>query len=130
MSTLLWIVVLPLLASIFMTAARQWQRSYLALAVAAFPALALLLLLPSAAAIFSGEVLRYQVQWLPLIGLNFSLHLDGLSFLFSLLILCIGLLVILYARYYLSAQDSMARFYAFLMLFMFAMLGEIGRAHV
>ena len=62
---------------------------------------------------------------MPLIGLNLSLHLDGLSFLFSLLILCIGLLVILYARYYLSQQDSMARFYAFLMLFMFAMLGVV-----
>ncbi|MCT6699914.1 monovalent cation/H+ antiporter subunit A [Rheinheimera sp. 4Y26] len=125
MSTLLWIVILPLLASVLVTTVRQWQRSYLALAVAAFPALALLLLLPMGSAIYSGEVLRYQLQWLPMIGLNFSLQLDGLSFLFSLLILCIGLLVILYARYYLSAQDSMVRFYAFLMLFMFAMLGVV-----
>ncbi len=125
MSTLLWIVLLPLLASLAAVAGRYWQRSQLAFAVACFPAIALLLLLPFGGAIFSGEVMRFQVQWLPLIGLNFSLHLDGLSFLFSLLILCIGLLVILYARYYLSAQDSMARFYTFLMLFMFAMLGVV-----
>lgn len=125
MITLLWIVVLPLLASLAAIAGRHWQRSQLAFVVAGFPTVALLLLLPFGGAIFSGEVLSFQAQWMPLIGLNLSLHLDGLSFLFSLLILCIGLLVILYARYYLSQQDSMARFYAFLMLFMFAMLGVV-----
>ena len=41
------------------------------------------------------------------------------------MILGIGLLVILYARYYLSPNDSMAKFYAFLMLFMTAMLGIV-----
>jgi multicomponent K+:H+ antiporter subunit A len=33
--------------------------------------------------------------------------------------------VILYARYYLSAQDPRGRFYAWLMLFMGAMLGVV-----
>ncbi|MDX5298078.1 MAG: monovalent cation/H+ antiporter subunit A, partial [Gammaproteobacteria bacterium] len=41
------------------------------------------------------------------------------------LILGIGLLVILYARYYLSEKDAMGRFYAFLLLFMSAMLGIV-----
>jgi multicomponent K+:H+ antiporter subunit A len=37
----------------------------------------------------------------------------------------IGALVILYARYYLSDDDPIARFYAFFMLFMGAMLGLV-----
>ncbi len=65
------------------------------------------------------------MPWVEALGLSLSFRLDGLSLLFSLLILCIGLLVILYARYYLAVTDSMARFYGFLMLFMTAMLGIV-----
>ena len=42
-----------------------------------------------------------------------------------MLILGIGLLVILYARYYLSDAEPMGRFFAFLLLFMGAMLGVV-----
>jgi multicomponent K+:H+ antiporter subunit A len=45
--------------------------------------------------------------------------------LFALLILVIGLLIIIYARYYLSNKDSMGRFYAYLMMFMGSMLGIV-----
>lgn len=39
--------------------------------------------------------------------------LDGLGLLFAGLILGIGLLVIFYARFYLSKQDNMGSFYLF-----------------
>jgi multicomponent K+:H+ antiporter subunit A len=41
------------------------------------------------------------------------------------MILGIGILVIFYARYYLSSNDSMPKLYAYLMLFMTAMLGIV-----
>ena len=41
------------------------------------------------------------------------------------MILLIGLLVILYARYYLSPTDDMGRFYSSLLFFMGAMLGLV-----
>ncbi|HEX7764852.1 MAG TPA: proton-conducting transporter membrane subunit, partial [Cellvibrio sp.] len=44
---------------------------------------------------------------------------------FALLIVGIGLLVILYARYYLDDKDSLGRLYALLQLFMMAMLGIV-----
>lgn len=69
--------------------------------------------------------LTASYSWLPEIGINLSLRLDGLGFLFALLILGIGLLVILYARYYLSEQEPMGRFFAFLLLFMGSMLGVV-----
>ena len=55
--------------------------------------------------------------------MGFGLRLDGLALLFCGLIVGIGLLVVLYARYYLSPDDRTARFYALLMAFMGAMLG-------
>ena len=43
----------------------------------------------------------------------------------AMLVASIGALVILYARYYLADDDPAARFYAFFMLFMGAMLGVV-----
>ncbi len=123
--TLLWIVLLPLFGSLMALIGRNLPRSYLALVVALFPVSALTLLLQLLPAVLAGQVLSYQLDWLPLLGLSFTLVLDGLSLLFALLILGIGLLVILYARYYLSEQDPMPKFYACLLLFMLAMLGIV-----
>ncbi len=53
------------------------------------------------------------------------LRLDGLSWIFCVLVLGIGVLVMLYARYYLSPSDPVPRFFAFLLAFMGAMLGVV-----
>ena len=71
----------------------------------------------------SGALVQYSVSWVPSIGLDFALRLDGLSLLFAGLIAGIGLLVILYAHYYLSDEDCNGRFFAYLLLFMGSMLG-------
>lgn len=86
---------------------------------------ALLLLVPAIPLLFSGETLLQTWQWVPSIGLYFSFRLDGLALLFALLILMIGLLIIIYARYYLNKQDSMGRFFAYLLMFMGSMLGIV-----
>ena len=86
---------------------------------------ALLLLWPALMSVFAGDTLIQSWSWLPAIGLDFAFRLDGLGALFALMILVIGLLVILYARYYLSAKDSMGRFFAYLLLFMGSMLGVV-----
>ncbi|WNG14218.1 monovalent cation/H+ antiporter subunit A [Cystobacter fuscus] len=63
--------------------------------------------------------------WVPSLGLNLVLRLDGLSWTFCVLVLGIGALVMLYARYYLSPSDPVPRFFAFLLAFMGAMLGVV-----
>lgn len=122
---LLWIVLVPLAGCWLPALAGRFGRLWSAWAAGALTALALAWLLATAPAVFAGETLRVSWPWLPAAGLHFSLRLDGLAFLFALLILGIGLLIILYARYYLSARDPMGRFYAMLMLFMGAMLGIV-----
>ncbi|TFZ05697.1 monovalent cation/H+ antiporter subunit A [Ramlibacter henchirensis] len=73
----------------------------------------------------AGAVLRLQAPWVPAAGLDFTLRMDGLSWMFCMLVTGIGLLVVLYARYYMSPQDPVARFYAFFLAFMGAMLGVV-----
>ncbi|MAB99040.1 MAG: cation:proton antiporter, partial [Pseudomonadaceae bacterium] len=119
------IIALPFLGVILPLLAERLGRSACAVATAIAPLIALVMLLSEQSRVFSGEILRAKVQWLPELGLNLSLRLDGLGFLFALLILGIGLLVILYARYYLSKKEPMGRFFAFLLLFMGAMLGVV-----
>jgi multicomponent K+:H+ antiporter subunit A len=75
--------------------------------------------------VLDGATFVQSWPWIPALGLNASFRLDGFGLLFALLILVIGLLVVLYARYYLAPEDSQERFYGLLLLFMGAMLGVV-----
>ncbi|WP_425532040.1 monovalent cation/H+ antiporter subunit A [Ancylobacter crimeensis] len=66
-----------------------------------------------------------HVPWLPSLGLEFSLRLDGLSWLFAVMVYGIGMLVALYARYYMAEEDPVPRFFSFLLAFMGAMAGVV-----
>ncbi len=76
-------------------------------------------------AVADGTVLRTEIEWLPSLGLNLIVRLDGLSWIFALLVLAIGFLVVLYARYYMSPDDPVPRFFSFLLAFMGSMLGLV-----
>ena len=74
----------------------------------------------------SGQVVQQSMAWVPSLGINFDLYLDGLSLLFALLITGIGTLVVLYSIYYLSkVKEKLNNFYVYLLLFMGAMLGVV-----
>ena len=88
-------------------------------------ALALLMLVLHAPAVIAGEVFHFRLAWLPALGLNVNFMLDGLGLLFAGLILGIGLLIILYARFYLSREDPMGQFFTYLLLFQGAMVGIV-----
>src|SRR5690606_20568083 len=88
-------------------------------------ALALIMLLVLAPQVMRGEVLQFEVTWLPQLGLSASFFLDGLGLLFAGMILGMGLLITLYARFYLSGDDPMGQFYTYLLLFQGAMLGIV-----
>lgn len=124
--TLLTIILLPMLAgtTLALLAARVSRRAS-ALAVAGVTLCSLGLLLGFSDAVFSGQKIVSSIPWMPELGINFAFRLDGLGYLFTLLILCVGLLIILYAKYYLSETDPIGKFYALLMLFMSAMLGIV-----
>jgi len=117
--------IAPILGAWLPVAALRRGRDPCAWAAAAVTGLALVLLLLQAPAVFRGEVLRDGWDWIPAVGLRLTFMLDGLGLLFALLILCMGLLIILYARYYISPEDPLGRFYALLLVFQGAMLGIV-----
>ncbi len=73
----------------------------------------------------SGETLRYVWEWVPSLGVNVSIYIDGLSLTFALLITGIGALVMLYSARYLAGHVHQARFSLYLTSFMLAMIGLV-----
>ena len=105
-------------------AARRVQAGVAGTAALGVTALAL----QAGAAVLDGQLLRASVEWLPALGLDLGLRMDGLAWLFVLLIGGIGALVVLYAAWYLDPHDPHSpsgRFFVFLLLFMGAMLGVV-----
>ncbi|WP_039916084.1 monovalent cation/H+ antiporter subunit A [Cellvibrio mixtus] len=122
---ILLIIALPLLGAGLPLLTERFGRNICAISAALGPALSLILILQYIPALLQHQMFFLHQPWVPQLGLDFSLRLDGLGMIFALMILVIGLLVILYARYYISNKDSLGRLYALLQLFMMAMLGIV-----
>ncbi len=73
----------------------------------------------------AGAVLREEWLWMPTLGLNVIFRVDGFAWMFALLVTGIGFLVSVYARYYMSPEDPVPRFFSFFLAFMGAMLGVV-----
>ncbi|KAA0205805.1 MAG: monovalent cation/H+ antiporter subunit A [Proteobacteria bacterium] len=123
--TLVLIVLLPFLGglcSAFLPAnarnAEAWLAGGCALACTALT----LGLYPE---ISGNGMVRFVVPWLSQAGLDFHLRMDGFAWLFALLVSLMGTLVVIYARYYLSPEDPVPRFFSFLLAFMGSMLGIV-----
>ena len=121
--SLLWILLFPIVGTLVPVLTSRYGRKTCVAATLVAPLLALLLTLSHAPSIFDGEIISVGITWMPQLGLELALRIDGLTLLFALLILGIGSLILFYAGYYLSAREDDGRFLAYMMLFMTAMLG-------
>jgi len=128
--TLPLLVLIPFLGSILAAWAGHHGRMRSAYVTTAVTFSAVVLLLTQIGDVMQGGTLIWRYEWLEAAGLSLIFRLDGLGLLFALMILAIGLLVILYARYYLSEKDPMGRFYAYLLLFQGSMLGVVLSEHL
>ena len=124
------LVLIPFLGAILVAWAGQRGRMLSAYVTTAVTFSAVMLLLPLINTVMQGKTLLWRHDWLDAAGLVLSFRLDGLALLFVVMILAIGMLVILYARYYLSEKDPMGRFYAYLLLFQGSMLGVVMSEHL
>ncbi|MEX0758501.1 MAG: monovalent cation/H+ antiporter subunit A, partial [Tistlia sp.] len=123
--SLVLIALLPFAGALLPALMIRAGRNACALSTGAVTLTALVLLLAEAPAVLNGEVVQNRFDWVPLLGLQATFFLDGLGLFFAGLILTIGLLIILYARFYLSKDDPMGQFYVFLLLFQGAMVGIV-----
>lgn len=122
---LLLIVIFPFLGSMLAGFLPSTARNAAAALAGTTAVIGLALTAFLYSSVSNGDVVRSEVQWLPSLGLNLLVRLDGLSWLFSVLVLGIGALVVLYARYYMSPADPVPRFFSFLLAFMGSMLGLV-----
>ncbi len=123
--SLFFIVALPFLGALLPGLMNAAGRSACAGITFSVSLVAFIGLLTNLPAVLAGQVITARVDWMPALGLNFTLMLDGLGFFFAFLILGIGLLIIAYARQYLSRQDHMGEFFTYLLLFQGAMVGIV-----
>ena len=122
---LLVIVAMPFIGAIATALAHPAGRNAQAAVAAGASAAAFLLLLSHAPEVLGGTVRSAQVEWVPSLGLAANFFLDPLGLMFAGLIVGIGFLVVIYARFYLASEEPTARFYTYLMLFQGAMLGIV-----
>lgn len=123
-------VCLPFIGAVLVALGAPLGRTVSAWLTGAVAALTLAVLWPALGLSLAGHTTIERLPWISAAGLDLVFRMDGLGLLFVLLILGIGLLVILYAHYYLSARDSLSRLYAYLLLFMGAMLGVVLSEHL
>ncbi len=124
---ILW---LPFVASMAVLLLRARGRNVAVWLMTGTALACLLLTLRLFPAIAGGDALRHVFEWAPALGLDFTVRVDGFSWLFMLLICGIGMLVGVYARYYMPADDPLSRFFALLLAFMGSMLGIVMSGNV
>lgn len=122
---LIAIIALPFAGSVLAALLPANARNAAAALAGAIAAADLAMVAATHPALGDGRVLRLAIAWVPELGLDLVLRMDGFAWVFAALITGIGLFVVIYTRYYMAASDPVPRLFAFLLAFMGAMLGLV-----
>jgi multicomponent K+:H+ antiporter subunit A len=123
--TLLLLLLLPFIGSLLTVFLPTRARTVLAGTAGAVSAVAAAWFIALFPQVRDGGVIRQTIAWVPSLGIELVLRLDGFAWVFAVIVTVIGVLVCLYSRYYMSPDDPVARFYALFLAFMGAMLGVV-----
>ncbi len=124
-----WIAValfLPLIGGLLLgPVGARWRRQVGWIALA-FPILSFLAIVAAGLSRGDSGAVVVEWPWVPSLGISLSFLVDGLSILFGLIVSGVGILVFCYATQYFDGDEpGLNRFYAYLVLFMAAMLGTV-----
>ncbi|MCH4564092.1 putative monovalent cation/H+ antiporter subunit A [Halomonas sp. EGI 63088] len=103
----------------------HWFGARTPLVMALLPAALALWLLGQWPTIAAGEVLLLEWAWVPGLEITLTFLIDGLAWLFALLITVIGALVLVYSGDYLRGHRDLPRFLVVITAFMMSMLGLV-----
>ena len=103
--SLLAIVALPFIGSLVAAFLRKDARNGAAVLAGTIALCATVLTALQFTAVHRGGVLHTEIAWMPTLGLDFTLRMDGFAWIFAFLVSGIGFLVVLYTRYYMSPED-------------------------
>ncbi len=101
------------------------SKRWFALATILVPALTFVYLISQFTAVTTGPPQRIDIPWVPSFDISVALSLDGLGYLFALIISGIGVLVLMYASSYFEDDGDFTRFTSYTLVFMSAMLGIV-----
>ena len=119
-------ILLPIIAAVFIGILyRYYKDVHLGWFVLPVPVLIVVYLFTLIPTVSNNQVIYESLRFMPRIGMNFDVYIDGLSLLFAILISGIGALVVLYSIGYLSHHEKLGNFYVYLLIFMTAMLGVV-----
>jgi multicomponent K+:H+ antiporter subunit A len=122
---ILLVIVFPLLGAMLPPLAERFGRNACAWAAMGVAVCTLLQATPPLVLAARGAPASLDLPWPGVAGIDLALRMDGLASLFVLLITLIGMLVIVYARYYMPEEDPAGRLYGLLLAFMSSMLGVV-----
>jgi multicomponent Na+:H+ antiporter subunit A len=131
MSLLLSATFLPFIAAILiLLLPRRWARE-IGIGTVVLSAVIFSLVVAIQVQGVHGEGLSVDLPWGgPGLDLRLALRHDGLAGLFALIISGIGVLIALYANYYLGPDEDRRNFYSYFLLFMGSMLGVVFSDHL
>ncbi|NIC04628.1 putative monovalent cation/H+ antiporter subunit A [Billgrantia bachuensis] len=103
----------------------RWFGDRTPLVLALLPASLAAWLLGQWPTVAAGEVLLLEWVWVPGLDITLSFLIDGLAWLFAMLITVIGSLVLVYTGDYLRGHRDLPRFLVVIVAFMMSMLGLV-----
>lgn len=122
---MLFAVLAGFVAAIFLGVVGPKFRSIVGFVATLVPASLFVYFFSLTTTVSSTGAFTVSYPWVPTLGINLSFRVDGLALLFALLITGIGTLVFAFTSSYLKEYKFLPRFYAYLSIFMGAMLGLV-----
>ncbi|MDT8894988.1 putative monovalent cation/H+ antiporter subunit A [Halomonas sp. I1] len=103
----------------------HWLGARTPLVMALLPAGIAVWLLAQWPVIAAGDTLLLEWAWVPGLDITLTFLIDGLAWLFAMLITVIGALILVYTGGYLKGERDLPRFLVVIIAFMMSMLGLV-----
>ncbi|MGP8329641.1 MAG: hydrogen gas-evolving membrane-bound hydrogenase subunit E [Methanosarcinaceae archaeon] len=122
-------IFLPFIFAGLIPAAEKILKHYVGWLAAAVALVSFLLIATVLPQVIHDGAISGAISWLPSIGVEFSLYIDGLSILIAFLASGIGVIIMSYSNGYMSHKEDLPRYYMWLLLFMGSMVGMVFSAN-
>ncbi|MDN3524259.1 putative monovalent cation/H+ antiporter subunit A [Halomonas sabkhae] len=103
----------------------RWLGRYTPLMMALWPMFIAGWLVLQWPVVLGGEPVLLEWAWVPALDISLNFYLDGLAWLFAMLISVVGALVLVYTGEYLKGERDLPRFLVIISAFMTSMLGLV-----
>ena len=122
-------IFLPFIFAGLIPAAEKILKHYVGWLAAAVALASFLLIATVLPHVIHDGPISGAVPWLPSVGIDFGLYIDGLGILIAFLASGIGVIIMSYSNGYMSHKEDLPRYYMWLLLFMGSMVGMVFSAN-